>query len=136
MSQENVDLVRRTFDEFNLSPAGIEGASRAGLVASDVELDFTALYPDGPVVRGLEGWRGFAATLPWGRSPTFELERFFDVDDERVLVFMRVTARRGGQRAPVESRTAHVFTIREGVLVRFKVSADRSEALEAAGITE
>jgi ketosteroid isomerase-like protein len=137
MSQENVDWVRRLFDEFGWSPAGIEEASRAGLIAPDVELDFSALYLDGPVVRGLEDWRrSFADTVPWGRSLTFEPERFFDVDAERVLIFMRVTARGEGSGVPVENRVAHEYTIRDGVLARWKGYADRSEALQAAGLRE
>jgi hypothetical protein len=52
MSQENVEVVRRTLTEFDLSLAGIKGAARAGLVAPDVEVDFSALYPDGPVFVG------------------------------------------------------------------------------------
>ena len=137
MSQENVDWMRRMFDEFGWSPAGIEEASRAGLIAPDVELDFSALYLDGPVVRGLEDWRrGFADTVPWGRSLTFEPEQFFDVDDERVLIFMRVTARGEGSGVPVENRVAHEYTIRDGVLARWKGYADRAEALEAAGLQE
>ena len=137
MSQENVDWIRRMFDEFGWSPAGIEEASRAGLVAPNVELDFSALYFDGPVVRGLEEWRrAFADTAPWGRSLTFEPERFFEIDDERVLVFMRVTARGEGSGVPVENRVAHEYTIRDGVLARWKGYADRSQALEATGLRE
>ena len=137
MSQENVDWIRRMFDDFGWSPAGIEAASRAGLVAPDVELDFSSLYPDGPVARGLEDWRrSFADTVPWGGSLTFEPERFFDFDDERVLVFMRITARGQGSGVPVENRVAHEYTIRDGVLARWKGFADRSEALESAGLSE
>jgi hypothetical protein len=74
--------------------------------------------------------------LPWGGSLTLEPERFFDVDDERVLVFVRVTAEGEGSGAPVEMRDAHELTIRDGVFVRWKVYADRAEALEAAGLEE
>jgi hypothetical protein len=36
--------------------------------------------------------RFFLEGGPWGGTIQFEPERFFDVDDERVLVFVRVTA--------------------------------------------
>jgi ketosteroid isomerase-like protein len=137
MSQENVDLVRRVFAEFSDSPVvAVDDAARAGLVAPDIEFDFSALYPDGPILRGVEAWRWFADTLPWGRSLTLKSERFYDVDDELVLVFVRATAEGKGSGVPVENRTAHVFTIRDGVFVRWKVYADRAEALEAAGLRE
>ena len=76
MSRENVHLVRRMFEEFGWSPSGIEKASEAGVVAPDIELDFSALYLDGPVVRGMEEWRQvFANAVPWGASVTFEPEQ-------------------------------------------------------------
>jgi uncharacterized protein len=59
-----------------------------------------------------------------------------DVDDERVLVLVRVHAEGKGSGVPVELRNAHEFTIRDGMLVRFKVYGDRAEALEAAGLSE
>jgi ketosteroid isomerase-like protein len=137
MSEENVDLIRRMFEEFGWSPAGIEKASQAGVVSPDIELDFSALYLDGPVVRGFEEWRkGFANTVPWGGSVSFEAERYFDVDDERVLIFMRVTAQGQGSGIPVENRVAHEYTVRDGVISRWKGYADRSEALQAAGLRE
>ena len=136
MSQENVEIVRRAFAEFGLSPTGVEEAARAGLVATDAVFDFSAVYPDGPIIRGLEAWRDYADSLPWGRSLKLEPERFFDVDDERVLVLMHVTAEGEGSAVPVERRSAHEFTIRDGVVVRVKVYSDRGAALEAAGLSE
>jgi hypothetical protein len=57
----------------------------------------------------------FVDSLPWGGSTKLEPERFFDVDDERVLVFMHVTARGEGSGVPVEMRDAREYTIRDGV---------------------
>ena len=75
-------------------------------------------------------------SLPWGRSVKLQAERFFDVDKERVLAFMHITAEGEGSGVPVENRTAHEFTVRDGAVVRWKVYADRSEALEAVGLSE
>jgi ketosteroid isomerase-like protein len=136
MSQENVELVRRGFAELGYYPARVEESALAEMVAPDCEFDGSAVYPDAPIVRGLEAWLGFLDTLPWGRSLKLEPERFFDVDDERVLVFMRVTAKGEGSGVPVEMRNAHEFTFRDGVCVRWKMYADRTEALEAAGLRE
>jgi ketosteroid isomerase-like protein len=136
MSQENVEIARRALAEFGASPAQIEEAARAGLLAPDAELDFSALYPDGPIIRGLEARRGFVDSVPWGRSLKLEPERFFDVDDERVLVFMHATAEGEGSGVPVENRSAHEFTIRDEVVARVKVYANRAEALEALGLAE
>src|SRR6478672_2925271 len=100
MSQENVEVVRRALAEVGGYPARIEGsAAFAQLVAPDIEVDLSDVYPDAPVVRGVEGW--LRLVEPWGRSLKLQPERFFDVDDDRVLVFMRVTALGEGSGAPV-----------------------------------
>jgi ketosteroid isomerase-like protein len=81
--------------------------------------------------------RRFRDSGPWSGSPiSFEPERFFDVDGGRVLVFVRVSATGKGSGAPVEIPAAHEFTIRDGRVVRFKAYANRTEALEAAGLRE
>jgi ketosteroid isomerase-like protein len=132
MSQENVELVRSVYSD----PSGLT-AGASGKVAPDAEFDFTALYPDRPITRGVEEFRRFRDSGPWGGSPiSFEQERFFDVDDERVLVFVRVSATGQGSGAPVEIQVAHEFTIRDELVVRFKVYGNRDKALEAAGLSE
>jgi len=136
MSRENVELLRRTFAESGGSASGLMEAARSGLVATDAEFDISTLYPDAPVIHGLASWLEFVDSLPWGRSTKFEPERYFDLDDERVLIFVRGTAKGEGSGVPVEIRDAHEYTIRGGVVVRLKVYADRAEALEAAGLSE
>jgi ketosteroid isomerase-like protein len=135
MSEENVELIRQAFAEYGGSASGWEEVASSGLIAADAEFDISALYPDAPVIHGLTDWLNFVDSLPWGRSTKLEPERFFDVDEERVLIFMRVTAKGEGSGVPVEIRDAHEYTIRDGVLVRMKVYADRAEALEAAGLS-
>jgi ketosteroid isomerase-like protein len=130
MSQHNVDFVRSVYDD----PRGLS-ALASDKVAPEAEFDFSEVYPDTPVLIGVDALRRFRETGPWSGSPIhFEPERFFDVDDERVLAFVRVTATGHMSGAPVENRVAHEFTIRGGRLVRFKVYGDRDRALEAAGL--
>ena len=132
MSRENVEIVRAIYAD----PRGLT-ATGSDKVAPDAEFDFTATYPDRPIMRGVEELRSFRDSGPWsGSSVHFEPERFFDVDDERVLVFVRVTATGQMSGAPVEIRAAHEFTIRDDLLVRFKVYGDREQALEAVGLSE
>ena len=132
MSQENVEIVRSIYAD----PRGLTGAA-SGKVASDAVFDFTAAYPDQPIMRGVEELRRFRDSGPWSGSPIhFEPERFIDVDDERVLVFVRVSATGQGSGARVEIRVAHEITIRDEQLVRFKVYENRDEALAAVGLSE
>jgi ketosteroid isomerase-like protein len=131
MSQENVELVRSGY----AAPEPL--STFAERIAPDVEFDFTAVYPDRPVFRGTDAVRRFIETGgPWGGAIHFEPERFFDVDHERVLVFVRATAVGQLSGVATEARAAHEFTLRDGLLVRFKAYRDRSEALEAVGLRE
>jgi ketosteroid isomerase-like protein len=138
MSRENVEIMRQAFADFGVRPTRetIEELARAGSIAPNAELDFSAMYPDGPILRGPKAWGDYLDSLPWGGSVTLEPERFFDVDDERVLVFIHVTAVGETSGVPVGLRNAYEFTIRDGAVVRWKTYADRAEALEAAGLSE
>jgi ketosteroid isomerase-like protein len=129
MSQENVEIVRQGYAD----PAPLTSAMR---FAPDAEFDFTAVYPDQPVLRGIDEMRSFRDAGPWGRSIHFEPERYFDVDDDRVLVFVRVTSTGQASGVAVETSIAQEFTVRDGLIVRVKVHRDRSEALQALGLTE
>jgi hypothetical protein len=129
VSDENVEIVRRAY----LNPAALTDAAP---IAPDAEFDLTALYPDQPVLRGIDAMRSFRDAGPWGRSQRFQPERYLDVDDERVLVLVRAIATGRGSGVPVETRIAHEITIRGGVIVRVKVHRGHSEALKAVGLEE
>jgi ketosteroid isomerase-like protein len=134
MSEENVEFIRRAFADLGHYPARVKEGALDRWAAPDIEIDVSDVYPDAPVFRGVAAWREFMGSLPWGDSLKLEPERYFDVDDERVLVFMRVTAEGEGSKVPVEMRNAHEFKIRDGVCTSWKVYADRDDALEAAGL--
>jgi ketosteroid isomerase-like protein len=131
MSEEAIEVVRRIYARpLLLDPELL--TALAAVASSETEFDFTDAYPDGKVVRGVDGVRRIAANWPWG-DLHFEPERLVEVDDERVLVFVRATATGVGSGIPVERRTAHECTFTAGQLVRFKVYSDRDDALRAAG---
>ncbi len=104
MSEESVEFVKRGYEALaSADPLTVwADPAWADLVAPEAEFDLSAAYPDGPILRGVESWRGYADSSPWGRSLKFDPERYFDVDDERVLVFVRVTAE--GRTAGFRSR--------------------------------
>ena len=129
MSQENVEVVRRAYATSAL-------LIDAPHVASDAEFDFSEIYPDQPVLRGVEEMRVFRDKGPWGGSIRFEPDQYLEIDAERVLVLVRVVATGQGSLAPVERLVAHEFTLRSGLIVRFKVHADPAEALKAVGLEE
>ena len=64
-------------------------------------------------------------------------EEFIDAGDDQVLVFSREGGRGRGSGAEVMTQpTAHLWTIRNGRAVRMQSYWERTEALEAAGLTE
>jgi ketosteroid isomerase-like protein len=131
MSEEALEVVRRIYARpLNLDPDLL--AALDDVAAPNAEFDFTDVYPDGRVVRGVAGVRRIASNWPWG-DLHFEPEDFIAVDAERVLVFIRATATGVGSGIPVERRTAHELTFEDGRLVRFKVYSERDDALAAAG---
>jgi ketosteroid isomerase-like protein len=105
-------------------------------LALDAEFDFTALYPDQPVLHGVDAMRAFRDAGPWGESISFVPERYFRVDDQRVLVFVRATASGQHSGTPIQTDLAHEFTVQDGLIVHVKVHADRDEALKAVGLEE
>ena len=127
MSEQNVEIVRAAF-------ASADPLSSYERLALDAEFDFTAIYPDQPLLRGIEQIRAFRDSGPWGKSITFTAERYFDVDEERVLVFVHATASGQHSGIPVEAAVAHEFTLREGLIVRVKIHLSRLEALEDVGL--
>jgi len=129
MSKQNVEIVRQAY----FAAAGLSSAEQ---LAPDAEFDFTSLYPDQPMLRGVEAMRRFRDTSPWGQSTHFEPERFFDVDEERVLVIVAVSAAGQGSGAPVSTSIAHEITLRGGMIVHVKVHRDGSEAMRAVGLQE
>jgi len=132
MSQENVEIVRRGYESINRGDLGAAFEQ----VAADFVLDLSSLYPDAPVLRGANELMRWVYGGPWGGSVRLEPERFFDIDAERILVFVRVTATGEGSGVPVELRDAHELTIRDGLLVRCKVHLNQNAALEAVGLSE
>jgi ketosteroid isomerase-like protein len=134
MPEENLEIVRRIYCRtLKLDPDLLAGLEE--FATPDTVFDFTDTYPDGDLVRGLEGVRGIASNWPW-EALHFDPERFLEVDAQRVLVFVRATATGRGSGVAVERRTAHECTFSDGSLVRFKVYSDRERALETAGLRE
>jgi ketosteroid isomerase-like protein len=129
MSDENLEVVREIYSEpLALDPDLLNALGE--IATPDTLFDFTDAYPDGPVVRGVEGVRRIASSWPW-KALHFTSERVLDVGEQRVLVFVRATATGRGSGVPVERRTAHECTFSDGSLVNFKVYSDREAALAA-----
>jgi ketosteroid isomerase-like protein len=134
MSQENVEAVRRGYETW--SEDGID-AALANFIDENVEMHDIVEMPGGSVYRGHEGARAM-----WSRwsevfdEMSFGLEQATDLDDEHVLPQVRAVGRMQGSDAPVEVTFYEVWTVRDGRGIKRVASANRTTALEAAGLPE
>jgi ketosteroid isomerase-like protein len=133
MSQENVELVRGAFEDF---VAGKKDFG-AGLSHPDVEWDaseLAAVLDIDPVYRGPEGvrdfWREWLSA--WG-AVLFEYELVDAGEKVVVLIDQHMRGRSTGIDVPM-GKYAQVYTIRDGLIVHWKIYMDQSEALRASGV--
>jgi uncharacterized protein len=131
MSQENVELIRHIYAAMSA------GNASAVIESVDTNVEWV---PDRRV--GAAPIRGRESVLEFftDRASMFgefeaEIEQLFEQDDQ-VLAFIRLTGSGAASGAPFEIRIAHLWTLREGVLVRGEGYGDRGEALEAVGLRE
>jgi uncharacterized protein len=138
MSQENVEIVRRGFEIFNRG--GPEAMWSSGLWSPEIVWDTS---PSG--VPGLGVYRGYdevrsAFEDNWFTAFPFEeweivVEELIDHGDQ-VIAMSRQRGRGASSGVAAELEQAHVFTLRDGKVVRFDSYLDRSKALEAVGLSE
>jgi ketosteroid isomerase-like protein len=134
MSQENVEILRRLYEQWaigDLSSAdffdpGVE-YSRIGAVTPDMEGRWRGL--DELSTAMLEYLRPFS-------DLRIEAERIIDLSGDRVLVLTRHTARGKQSGVPIEHEAGDLFTLRDGKIVRYDAYWNRADALEAAGLRE
>jgi ketosteroid isomerase-like protein len=129
VSEENVKFATDAYAD----PRGLSAMRER--IAPDAVFDFSDLYPDAPLLRGVEAVREFRKSAPW-EELEFEADEVLDVGDDRVLVLVRTHAKGKSSGVAVEQEVAHVLTIRDGCLVHFKVYPDREQALSAVGLAD
>jgi ketosteroid isomerase-like protein len=134
MSQENVEIVRRTYAAFNRGDV----AAVLGFFDPDIEFNVADVFLDKPrTYRGHRAWReGFLRDLmEVFEEFRAEPEELIDAGDNVAAVVQAGgPGRRSGARAI--RRVAHVFTLRDGRIVRFTEFKEVDKALEAAGLSE
>jgi ketosteroid isomerase-like protein len=137
MSRENVEVVRRLYDEWG------EGRFGTALHLFDPGVEYTRSGIGEGSALGLTGeWRGLEAmtraALEW--IQTFDrlrvqAERFIEAGDS-VVIFTRHRGNAKESGLPIEAEFADVLTLRDGLVVRLDQYRDRDEALEAVGLRE
>jgi ketosteroid isomerase-like protein len=130
MSQENVEIVRRVYEEWS------HGDFSAGAIFdADVEFDMVD-WPGRDRSRGLaemaSAWQeSLAAWDDFRAEPTA-----FIVHGMHVVVPTHITARGKGSGAAVPAETATVWTLEQGKVVRLALHWDARAAFDAVGLSE
>jgi ketosteroid isomerase-like protein len=125
MSRQNVELIRSIYRLWNAR------SSASHLI--DARLEY--VNPPYAVESGVRHDRGALASIR-DVYPDFrvETERFIDAGDEVVVIGLAHGTSASG--VEVRWRQGYVWTVRDGVAVRFCWFNDPDEALAAAGIAE
>jgi ketosteroid isomerase-like protein len=127
----NTEIVRRLYRAMDRR----DTAAAADLAHADAEWIPDRRVGEGPV-RGRDNvLRFFLDRAEMFGDLRTELERVWEKDD-RVLAFIHVTGEGRASGAGFEIRIAHLWTLRDGLVVRGEGYGDRTEALEAAGVSE
>ena len=134
MSQENIDLVRRSIDLFNRRE--IDRALEA--THEDFEVDWSnsigplkGVYKGRDAVQGL--WESFLEA--WDEI-RWDPREIIELDEARVIVVNQVRMRGRGSGAEVEATGVQIWTITDGKGRSMKLYQSKREALEAAGRSE
>ena len=132
MSQENVEIVRRSYD------AGNRGDWDAAFrdAAPDFEVTFKA-GPNAGTYRGREALESvFRDMLSGFDFWIMEPVEFRESGDQVVVVVDHRLRPKGGTSGEFEFRNGHVWTIREGAVLSMVGFETSKGALKAAGLSE
>jgi ketosteroid isomerase-like protein len=132
MSQENVEVVRRGYDHYNRT-----GEPDYSLLDPEVVYDVSRRVFDPGVYRGHDGVREFTRLMreQW-ETMRIEPQDFIVVGDDLVVVPVRLVGVGKQSGAETTANAAHLWTFRDGKVIRQETFQTRAEALEAAGLSE
>jgi ketosteroid isomerase-like protein len=133
MSQENVESARRGFEAF------AQGGPEAVIDLCDPQIELW--LPSGLIQSG-GTYRGREAVLAWMKEFAeawdeieYKAEAFTDAG-EAVVVTVLYDGRGKGSGVRTQGRFWYVFKYRDGRLKRWELYPERTQALEAAGLSE
>jgi ketosteroid isomerase-like protein len=134
MSQENVEIVRATYAEWQ------RGDMTAGVERFDPEIVFESFLPDASeriVANGPGEIEAFMQEfLRQWRDYRILGDEYREIGPTRVFVSGRQTALGRDSGAAVEDTLFSIWTFRDGKVVRLIFERDERRALEAAGLSD
>ncbi len=133
MSQENVEIVRRTLEAYI-------GDREAffDFMAEDIEIrPDVSRWPGAKPFRGREEYRRFNADIDqdWEGGARAEIKEVLPAGDR---VVARLDWGGTGRTSGIDLRSSLsvIFTVRDGQISKIEFFFDHAEALEAAGLSE
>jgi ketosteroid isomerase-like protein len=132
MSEENVEIVRRSIEAWNRRDLTMFLAS----FGSDAEFDWSrSRAPFKGVYRGHAEIRTFWE-LFWSTFEDVQLETHGFTEAASDIVVPNTAHMRGRDGIEVVARSALVNTVEAGQITRLRLFQERAEALEAVGLRE
>ena len=132
MSQENVEIVRRTYEATNSG----DYDTAESYLHPEIEFHTYGRSPEAGVYRGKEAVGQYNQGLfQQFERIRFELEELVDAGDRVVVVTTQHALPKGGEQE-MNVHVAEVWTIRDGLLAERRSYSSRNEALEGAGLRE
>jgi ketosteroid isomerase-like protein len=123
MSSENVETVRVGYEAFRRGD--LEGVGK--VFADDVEWESPDSLPNGGVYRGRGAvLRSFAEIPKYWTTFSVDPDEYIDAGDDHVVV--RGIQHLTGPGGSTESRYLHLFTLRNGKVVRGEFMGDSAKA--------
>jgi ketosteroid isomerase-like protein len=133
MSQENVEIVRRIYEEGLIDR---DQAAVLELATPDIEYVNPPEAIEPGIRRGpVEVAQAMRAFSEFFDSSRHELHELFDGGDAVVAAVSCYTRGRGSDRE-IPHEEAHTWTLRDGRIARFEWGRDLGAALAAAGLRE
>jgi ketosteroid isomerase-like protein len=138
MPPKNVEVVKRAHQRLLGDLAAFRGGASdlAEFCDPEVHVDQTRRVFN---PASYDGYEGLLSALGEVRDAweqfALEPEEFIDAG-ERVVVIHRVRARGRGSGVQLEARSASVYTLRDGRVVRLVVYDEPAEALASVGLSE
>jgi ketosteroid isomerase-like protein len=131
MSQENVAVVERIYEELNS-----KRVFPPELFATDCITDLTQVSLDFGVLHGVQASQEALAPY-FGTFDDFHVEaEVLHADETRVLTAIRDGGRIRGSGAEIWNRYFHAWTLRDAKVIRLSSHTDRAEAFKAVGLEE
>jgi ketosteroid isomerase-like protein len=133
MSQENVEILRRSVEAFNRSDA----EALAAICDDDMEFVSALAAVEDWTYRGKETWEAYFSSMreSWAEW-RFEDAQFFEADNEHVVSVFRMVGKGKRSGARVEHPMGATYRFRDGKIWRMHSYLAPREALEAAGLSE